>query len=104
MSTVDGYSTPSLPFTIVSTGPPPLQLQTFSPLPPGMVNTPYSTTFVASQGAGGYTFSVIAGTLPAGLALSAVGVLSGTPTVYGASQFTVQVADSGGTKVSRDLS
>jgi hypothetical protein len=99
--TADGYSTPSLPFTIVSTGPPPLQLQTLSPLPPGMVNTPYSTTIVASQGAGGYTFSVIAGAVPAGLALSPAGVLSGTPTAYGPSQFTVQVADSAGNTVSR---
>jgi hypothetical protein len=101
VTTVDGYSTPSLPFTIVSTGPPPLQLQTFSPLPPGMVNTPYSTTFVATQGAGGYLFSVIAGALPAGLMLSGAGVLSGTPTTYGPSQFTVQVADSAGNTVSR---
>jgi hypothetical protein len=101
VTTADGYSTPSLPFTIVSTGPPPLQLQTFSPLPPGMVNTAYSTTFVASQGAGGYMFSVIGGTLPAGLALSPAGILSGTPTAYGPSQFTVQVADSAGNTVSR---
>jgi hypothetical protein len=101
VTTADGYSTPSVPFTIVSTGPPPLQLQTFSPLPPGTVNTPYSTTFVASQGAGGYTFSVIGGSLPAGLTLSAAGILSGTPTAYGLSQFTVQVADSAGNTVSR---
>ena len=101
VTTVDGYTTPSLPFTIVSPGPPPLQLQTFSPLPTGMVNTPYSTTFLASQGAGGYVFSVIAGSPPAGLALSPAGVLSGTPTAYGSSQFTVQVADSAGTTVAR---
>jgi hypothetical protein len=56
---------------------------------------------VAIQGAGGYAFSVIAGTLPAGLALSGAGVLSGTPTAYGSSQFTVQVVDSAGNTVSR---
>ena len=103
VATVDGYSTPSLPFTIVSTGPPPLQLQTFSPLPPGVVNTRYSTTFVASQGAGGYEFSVTGGAVPAGLTLSPAGVLSGTPTAYGPSQFTVQVADSAGSTVSRSF-
>jgi hypothetical protein len=66
-----------------------------------VVNIAYSTTFTASQGAGGYTFSLIGGTLPAGLALSPSGVLSGTPTAFGGSQFTVQVTDSAGAMVSR---
>lgn len=101
LGTSDGYRTPGFPFTIVAPGPPPLQLLTFSPLPPGVVNTPYSFTFMASQGAGGYTFSVTDGTLPAGLKLSSAGVLSGTPTAIGSSQFTLQVADSSQGTVSR---
>ncbi|MEI9975197.1 MAG: putative Ig domain-containing protein [Ignavibacteriota bacterium] len=103
VGTSDGYLTPSLPFTIISPGPPPLQLLTFSPLPSGTVGVAYSTTFTASQGAGGYAFSVTAGTLPPGLQLSPTGVLSGTPTTFGASQFTVQVSDSAQNTVSRDF-
>jgi len=103
VGTPDGYSTSSLPFTINPTGPPPLQLTTFSILPAGVVNTPYSTTFTAVQGAGGYSFSVIAGSLPAGLQLSSAGVLSGTPTAVGASQFSVQVVDSAKGIVSRQF-
>jgi hypothetical protein len=101
VGTADGYYTTGLPFTIVSTGPPPLQLSSFSPLPAGTVNAPYNFTFTATYGAGGYTFSVTSGTLPAGLQLSGAGILSGTPTAYGASQFTVQVADSAQATVSR---
>ncbi len=99
--TSDGYSTPYLLFTINANGPPPLQLLTFSPLTPGVVNTPYSFTFTASAGAGGYTYAVTGGTPPAGLQLSAAGVLSGTPTTIGSSQFTVQLTDSAGATVSR---
>jgi hypothetical protein len=99
--TADNFSTASLPFTIISTGPPPLQLTTFSPLPSGVVNTPYTYNFTATAGAGGYTFAVTGGALPAGLQLSAAGVLSGTPTAIGSSQFTVQVTDSAGATAAR---
>jgi hypothetical protein len=64
-----------------------------------MINTAYSTTFTATGGAGGYTYSVTGGTLPAGLQLSSNGVLSGTPTASGASNFAVQVTDASGTSV-----
>ena len=98
--TLDGFLTPAVPFVINTTGPPPLQLLTLS-LPSGAVGAAYSTTLQASQGAGGYVFSLTGGTLPAGLQFSAAGVISGTPTTYGASQFTVQVADSAQATVSR---
>lgn len=98
--TLDGFLTPAVPFIINTTGPPPLQLLTLS-LPSGAVGAAYSTTLQASQGAGGYVFSLTGGTLPAGLQFSAAGVISGTPTTFGASQFTVQVADSAQATVSR---
>jgi hypothetical protein len=43
-----------------------------------------------------FVFTVVAGALPAGLALSSAGVLSGTPTTLGAVTFTVRSTDSAG--------
>ncbi|NJD08994.1 MAG: autotransporter outer membrane beta-barrel domain-containing protein, partial [Gemmatimonadetes bacterium] len=60
-------------------------------LPGGSVGTAYSQTLAASGGSGGYAWTVASGALPAGLTLSAGGLLSGTPTASGASSFTVQV-------------
>ena len=68
---------------------------TTSSLPAGSVNSPYSATLSATGGQLPYTWSVIAGSLPAGLTLNASsGVISGTPTTAGTSNFTVQVSDS----------
>jgi hypothetical protein len=54
-------------------------------------------TLQATGGSGAYTWSTIAGTLPTGIALSAGGVLSGTPTgTAGTSSFTVEVKDAKG--------
>lgn len=53
----------------------------------------YQFTFTASGGTGSYTWNVSSGTLPPGLALSAAGVLSGTPTTMGTSTFEVSAAD-----------
>ena len=60
----------------------------------GAVNVPYVVFLTASGGATPYAWSVISGSLPAGLTLSAAGVISGTPTTEGTSNFTVQVTDS----------
>ena len=71
----------------------------------GTVGTPYSRTVTATGGSGSYTFSVSAGTLPAGLALNAAsGVISGTPTTSGASSFTVRATDTNGAVGSRAYS
>jgi len=66
---------------------------------PASVSTPvlataYSLSLSASGGTGPYTFAILSGSLPAGLSLSAGGVLSGTPTAAGFFSFTVQVQDS----------
>lgn len=62
--------------------------------PPNTVQAgvPVSYTFAAS-GTPAATFAVSAGDLPAGLSLSAAGVLSGTSTVTGLSSFTVTASN-----------
>ena len=77
-----------------SSGPAPLSLTTTS-LPNGTVNTTYAATLAASGGVTPYTWSITAGSLPAGLTLHpAAGTIGGTPTAAGTYVFTVQVADS----------
>jgi hypothetical protein len=77
---------------------------TTTTLPPATRFVPYSTTLIASGGVTPYTWSVISGSLPAGLSLSTAGVISGTPSTLGTSNFTVGVADSGGGSASRAFS
>jgi hypothetical protein len=63
-------------------------------LPTGTQNFAYSTTLAATGGTTPYSWSIASGTLPTGLALAAsTGVISGTPTGSGTSNFTVQVTD-----------
>ena len=76
---------------------PPLQIATPSPLPVGQANASYSQTLTAIGGTPPYTkWSTTSGALPAGLTLSAAGLLSGTPTNSGSYSFTVQVTDKTG--------
>ena len=65
-------------------------------LPNGTQGTPYSQTVSGNGGTGPYTFALASGSLPAGLSLSAGGVISGTPTGSGSSTFTIGVTDSVG--------
>jgi hypothetical protein len=59
-------------------------------LVPGLVGTPYNRALTASGVAGPFTFAVPpGGVLPAGLALSSSGVLSGAPAEIGTFTFTV---------------
>jgi hypothetical protein len=64
-----------------------------STLPGGSIGTSYNATIQASGGSGTLNYSVTAGSLPAGLSLSAGGVISGTPTIPGLANFTVTVSD-----------
>ena len=80
---------------IVRVPPPPALAITTTSFTPGTIGTPYFATLAASGGLEGYTWTVAAGALPAGLTLSGSGVISGTPTATGTSSFTIQVADSG---------
>ena len=54
----------------------------------------YSDTLTATGGTGPYTWSVSAGSLPAGITLNAsTGALAGTATTAGTSSFTIKVTD-----------
>lgn len=53
----------------------------------------YSSQLAYSGGAGTKTWSVASGALPAGVTLSASGLISGTPTEDGTFNFTVEVED-----------
>src|SRR5262245_48187999 len=87
----NGVQTASKTFSITIT--PELSIDTSSPLPSGAIGIPYSLNLAASGGIPPYTWSVNSGTLPAGLTLSAAGVISGTPLGAGMGNFVIQVAD-----------
>lgn len=63
-------------------------------LPPMSAQDPFTATVTASGGTAPYTFSLTAGTLPAGLTLSSAGAIAGTPTATGPYSFTVTARDS----------
>ncbi|WP_425510807.1 putative Ig domain-containing protein [Xanthomonas hortorum] len=69
-------------------------------LPAATAGSAYNQTLSASGGTAPYSFVVSAGALPAGLTLSAAGVLSGTPTASGSFNFTATATDSGATPTS----
>ncbi|MDX6081315.1 putative Ig domain-containing protein [Xanthomonas campestris pv. incanae] len=69
-------------------------------LPAATAGSAYSQNLSASGGTAPYSFAVTAGALPAGLTLSAAGVLSGTPTATGSFNFTATATDSGGSPTS----
>lgn len=73
-------------------------------LPNATYNSAYSTSFNQTGALGAPKYSIVAGSLPAGLTLSQSGVISGTPTVSGSFNFTVQVADNSGCSTSKAYS
>jgi hypothetical protein len=92
----DGVQNATRVFALpVDGGNAPLQITTTSPLPTGTAGATYSTALAGTGGEpAGYAWSVTAGSLPAGLTLApATGVISGTPTTAGTSNFTIQLTD-----------
>jgi hypothetical protein len=87
-------TTASLSISINNSAP--LQVTTTG-FPTGVVNSPYpGNAFLnATGGIQPYTWSISAGSLPPGLALtSSTGQISGTPTTSGTYSFTAKVTDS----------
>ncbi len=67
---------------------------TTTALPDGTAFSPYVATLTGIGGTTPYTWSITAGSLPAGLSLnSSTGKISGTPTAAGTTSFTVTVTD-----------
>ena len=64
---------------------------TTTSFPTGAVGIFYSQSLQATGGTPPYAWSFVSGSLPRGLALSASGTISGTPTKQGLSNFTVRV-------------
>ncbi|MCB9933784.1 MAG: IPT/TIG domain-containing protein [Planctomycetes bacterium] len=78
---------------------PALAITTGSTLPNALLGTAYNQSITASGGSlSGYSWSVVAGSLPPGLTIAAAGTpsttLAGTPTQLGQFAFQVQVQDS----------
>ena len=78
-------------------------ITTTSPLPPGTAGTPYTTTLHAAGGIAPWTWAITGGSLPAGLALSPGGTITGTPTAPGTSTFTAQATDHDGNTATESL-
>ena len=82
---------------------------TTTSLPAGTLNVPYNSFVNAAGAPAPFTWSVISGSLPAGLTFlttstSSSAEISGTPTLLGTSNFSVQVTDTSGTSVTQALS
>ncbi len=85
------------PYTFSVGTPGGITIHPASPLPDGTLNVPYNQTLTTTGGSGtGNNFSITGGALPAGLTLSAGGVISGTPGAGGPFSFTASVTDSAG--------
>jgi hypothetical protein len=72
----------------------PAPVITTTSLPNGTAGSAYSATLMATGGQPPLKWSISSGLLPGGLFISSSGVISGTPTTPGTSNFTVFVEDS----------
>ena len=97
-----GTVTGTTGFTVVDG---PLTITTTS-LPAGTIGTPYAEALTALGGTPPYTWVILSGSLPDGLDLTPSpnnGVIAGTPTTGGTSNFTVQLT-AGSQSVTKALS
>jgi len=91
---VGDYDPGSKAFTIYI-APPPLQITSGAQRPTADAGTPYSDVLQSNNPA---SWSVVGGALPPGLALSAGGTVSGTPTTAGSYAYTASATASGETQ------
>ncbi|HKF20091.1 MAG TPA: putative Ig domain-containing protein [Candidatus Angelobacter sp.] len=62
-------------------------------LPSGLTGNSYKTKLKSNGGVSPVSWTIVSGSLPAGLTMDAGGTISGTPTTAGTSGFTVQATD-----------
>ena len=105
---INGAGTTSIPGQGDFSNPAPLNCSTLTlacAASSGSVNTPYSSSLVATGGVSPYTFSITSGSLPTGLSLDfSSGAITGTPTQAGPFNFTAQVVDSSGNPATNTVS
>ncbi len=88
-------------FTVVVSGTGPRIIITS--LPVGTMNSPFNATLNGQGGMPPYNFSVLTGSLPAGLTLNQNGTISGTPTASGLFPVTVRMGDAGSQSSQSDI-
>ena len=84
-------------------GPGPLTIVSSSPLGTATAGSAFTRQLIASGGTLPYSWSIVSGSLPAGLSMAANGLIGGTPTAAGTSNFTVKVTDAQNGSVQKDL-
>jgi len=72
-------------------------------LPPATAGISYYANLFAAGGFGNLSWSLVNGSLPAGLSLQPYGQISGTATTVGSYPITFQVSDAGGASVNTSL-
>ncbi|WP_433046960.1 putative Ig domain-containing protein [Dactylosporangium sp. CS-033363] len=96
-----GGGTAGQAYTLTLTSTPTVNTNT---LPDAVVGTAFAQTLSAGGGSAPFTWSIVAGALPAGLSLNpATGELTGTPTAAGTASFTVRATDAGAVTVDQPL-
>lgn len=96
-------ATASVTLTVAAATTSPLAVTSTS-VPAATSGSAYSYSLSANGGKSPYTWSLAGGQLPAGVALSSAGTLSGTPSSTGTYGFTAQVTDSSNSTASASLS
>lgn len=87
-----------------SPSPPPLQI-TSAVFHAGEVGFGYAATHAtAAGGVPPYTWSIVGGAMPPGIAMDSTGIVSGTPGALGTFLFTVQVSDAAAATATIDTS
>ena len=89
------FSDAPVGLTVSSSAVTAIAITTPKQLVTGVSGTAYSLPLTASGGNGAYTWTKVAGSLPAGISLSTHGDLSGTPSVGGTFLFSARVTGSG---------
>jgi hypothetical protein len=94
-------STADRSFTMPNSGP----VWVTTTLTSGAASVAYSQQVTATDDSGNApSYSLLSGSLPTGLSLSSSGLISGTPSTYGTSTFTIRATDANGTTSDQSLS